>query len=49
VSEDADNRVVILTGAGEAFIDNIDPEGFDFFSPRGYDSMYYRFSAELAR
>jgi enoyl-CoA hydratase/carnithine racemase len=40
IGEDADNRVVILTGAGEAFIDQIDPEGFDFFSPTGYDKIY---------
>ena len=40
IGQDADNRVVILTGAGEAFIDRIDPEGFDFFSPRGYDKIY---------
>jgi enoyl-CoA hydratase/carnithine racemase len=31
---------VILTGAGEAFIDRIDAEGFDFASPRGYDKIY---------
>lgn len=37
---DAGNRVVILTGAGEAFIDTIEPEGFDFFSPTGYDKIY---------
>jgi enoyl-CoA hydratase/carnithine racemase len=40
IGEDADNRVVILTGAGDAFIDQIDSEGFDFFSPRGYDKIY---------
>ena len=40
IGEDADNRVVILTGAGRAFIDDIDPEGFDFFTPRGYDKIY---------
>ena len=40
ISQDRENRVVILTGAGEAFIDQIDPEGFDFFSPRGYDKIY---------
>jgi enoyl-CoA hydratase/carnithine racemase len=40
IGQDADNRVVILTGAGEAFIDNIDAEGFDFFSPSGYDKIY---------
>jgi len=40
INQDPGNRVVILTGAGEAFIDRIDPEGFDFFSPRGYDKIY---------
>src|ERR1700737_4873737 len=40
IGEDAGNRVLILTGAGEAFIDSIDAEGFDFFSPRGYDKIY---------
>ena len=40
VGQDADNRVVILTGAGDAFIDRIDPAGFDFFTPRGYDKIY---------
>jgi enoyl-CoA hydratase/carnithine racemase len=40
IGEDADNRVVILTGTGRAFIDNIDPEGFDFFTPRGFDKIY---------
>src|SRR5438445_8640544 len=40
IGQDARNRAVILTGAGEAFIDRIDPEGFDFFSPRGYDKIY---------
>jgi enoyl-CoA hydratase/carnithine racemase len=40
ISQDAGNRAVILTGAGRAFIDNIDAEGFDFYSPRGYDKIY---------
>ncbi len=40
IGQDASNRVVILTGAGEAFIDRIDAEGFDFASPRGYDKIY---------
>src|SRR4029077_17856388 len=40
IGQDAGNRVVILTGAGEAFIDRIDSEGFDFFTPRGYDKIY---------
>jgi enoyl-CoA hydratase/carnithine racemase len=40
IGQDADNRAVILTGAGDAFIDTIDAEGFDFFSPRGFDKIY---------
>lgn len=40
IGQDAENRVVILTGAGKAFIDSIDPVGFDFFTPRGYDKIY---------
>jgi enoyl-CoA hydratase/carnithine racemase len=40
INQDAGNRVIILTGAGEAFIDRIDAAGFDFFSPRGYDKIY---------
>src|SRR5260370_16825450 len=36
IGEDRDNRVVILTGTGDAFMDTIEPEGFDFFSPQGY-------------
>jgi enoyl-CoA hydratase/carnithine racemase len=40
IAEDSENRVVILTGAGDAFIDRIDPAGFDFFTPRGYDKIY---------
>jgi enoyl-CoA hydratase/carnithine racemase len=39
IGEDRDNRVVILTGTGEAFMDTIEPEGFDFFTPRGYDKI----------
>lgn len=37
---DTDNRVVILTGTGDAFMDEISPEGFDFFTPTGYDKIY---------
>jgi enoyl-CoA hydratase/carnithine racemase len=40
IGQDADNRAVILTGAGKAFIDHIEPAGFDFFTPRGYDKIY---------
>jgi len=39
IGEDRDNRVVILTGSGDAFMDTIDPEGFDFFTPMGYDKI----------
>lgn len=40
VGSDPDTRVVILTGTGDAFMDQISPEGFDFFTPRGYDKIY---------
>ena len=40
IGSDADNRVVILTGSGPAFMESISPEGFDFFSPQGYDKIY---------
>lgn len=40
VGSDPDTRAVILTGTGDAFMDAISPEGFDFFSPRGYDKIY---------
>jgi enoyl-CoA hydratase/carnithine racemase len=39
IGEDRDTRAVILTGTGEAFMDTIDPDGFDFFSPKGYDKI----------
>src|ERR1700722_12838580 len=37
---DPDNRVVIMTGSGNAFMERITPDGFDFFTPRGYDKIY---------
>ena len=40
IGSDPDNRVVILTGSGGAFMESISPEGFDFFSPQGYDKIY---------
>jgi enoyl-CoA hydratase/carnithine racemase len=40
VGSDPDNRVAILTGSGKAFMDTISPDGFDFFSPRGFDKIY---------
>lgn len=39
IGEDRDNRVVILTGSGDAFMDAISPDGFDFFTPRGFDKI----------
>src|SRR6201997_5149378 len=40
ISSDPDNRVVILTGSGNAFMETISLDGFDFFSPQGYDKIY---------
>jgi len=40
IGSDPDNRVVILTGSGNAFMESITPDGFDFFSPQGYDKIY---------
>jgi enoyl-CoA hydratase/carnithine racemase len=40
ISQDRGTRVVILTGSGGAFMESISPEGFDFFSPQGYDKIY---------
>lgn len=39
IGEDRDNRVVILTGTGEAFMDAISTDGFDFFTPQGFDKI----------
>jgi enoyl-CoA hydratase/carnithine racemase len=39
IGDDRENRVVILTGAGDAFMDTISPDGFDFFTPQGYDKI----------
>jgi enoyl-CoA hydratase/carnithine racemase len=39
IGEDRDNRAVILTGSGDAFMDSISPDGFDFFTPLGYDKI----------
>src|SRR5271156_2793698 len=40
IGSDSDNRVVILTGSGDAFMVTITPVGFDFSTPRGYDKIY---------
>lgn len=39
VGDDRDNHVVILTGTGEEFCTQISPEGFDFFTPTGFDKV----------
>src|SRR3979411_1583308 len=40
IGADPDNRVVILTGSGKAFMESISPDGFDFFTPQGYDKIF---------
>jgi enoyl-CoA hydratase/carnithine racemase len=40
IGEDRENRVVILTGSGDAFMDSITQDGFDFLTPLGYDKIY---------
>jgi enoyl-CoA hydratase/carnithine racemase len=40
IGSDPENRVVILTGSGDAFMETISPDGLDFFTPRGYDKIY---------
>jgi enoyl-CoA hydratase/carnithine racemase len=40
IGSDHENRVVVLTGTGDAFMESIRPDGFDFFSPQGYDKIY---------
>src|SRR5438876_871255 len=40
IGSDRDNCVVILTGSGDAFMERITLDGFDFFTPRGYDKIY---------
>ncbi len=40
IGSDPDNRVVILTGSGDAFMESISPEGFDFFTTQGYDKIF---------
>ena len=40
IGSDPDTRVVILTGGGNAFMESISSDGFDFFTPQGYDKIY---------
>lgn len=39
IGDDPDNHVVILTCTGDEFCARISPEGFDFFTPTGYDKI----------
>lgn len=39
IGDDRDNHVVILTGTGDDFCTRISAEGFDFFTPSGYDKI----------
>jgi enoyl-CoA hydratase/carnithine racemase len=39
IGDDSENHVVILTGAADEFCAQISPDGFDFFSPTGYDKI----------
>jgi enoyl-CoA hydratase/carnithine racemase len=40
VGQDRDTRAIILTGTGEAFIDDIDGSKFDFASANGFIKMF---------
>src|SRR5579863_5433293 len=40
IGDDHDNHVVILTGTGDEFCAQITPEGFDFFTPTGFDKIF---------
>jgi enoyl-CoA hydratase/carnithine racemase len=40
IGSDSENRVVILTGSGDVFMERITPDGFDFASPLGLDKIY---------
>jgi enoyl-CoA hydratase/carnithine racemase len=39
IGDDRENHVVILTGAGDEFCAQISGEGFDFFTPMGFDKL----------
>src|SRR6201988_2551947 len=39
IGDDCENHVVILTGMGNEFCAQITAEGFDFFTPAGYDKI----------
>ena len=39
IGSDSETRVVILTGTDDAFMDSIGPDGFDFWTPQGYEKI----------
>jgi enoyl-CoA hydratase/carnithine racemase len=39
IGDDPENHVVILTGTGNEFCAQISQDGFDFFTPTGYDKI----------
>jgi enoyl-CoA hydratase/carnithine racemase len=39
IGDDRDNHIVILTGTGDDFCTRISADGFDFFTPSGYDKI----------
>ena len=39
IGDDAENHVVILTGTGNEFCAQITADGFDFFTPTGFDKI----------
>jgi enoyl-CoA hydratase/carnithine racemase len=39
IGDDPNNHVVILTGTGDEFCAQITADGFDFFTPTGYDKI----------
>jgi enoyl-CoA hydratase/carnithine racemase len=40
IGDDRANHIVILTGTGNEFCAQITPEGFDFFTPSGFDKIF---------
>src|SRR6201987_5094646 len=40
IGDDPENHVVILTGTGDEFCAQIMPDGFDFFTPTGFDKIF---------
>jgi enoyl-CoA hydratase/carnithine racemase len=40
IGDDRENHVVILTGTGSEFCARISADGFDFFTPNGFDKIF---------